>query len=308
MKFQRNRLGQWMLVGLLATVAAFTVACGADATATAVPVASALAETETADTAVLVNEPATSAAVTTELANETMANETMVGETAVTHLQTNAPAQDLSAAEIDGLTFMREEEKLAHDVYLTLYEQWGMPVFQNIAASEQQHTDAVLALLTQYGIVDPASAATGVFNNSDLQALYNQLVAQGSQSLTDALRVGAAIEEIDILDLQERIALTTNSDIVRVYENLLSGSGNHLQAFAGALTRQTGETYQPQYLSQDAYDAILNGAHGSNGNGNGRSADNGSQGNGGNGRGSGNGNGNGRGNNGQGNGNGRNGG
>lgn len=42
----------------------------------------------------------------------------------------------LNAAEIEGLLFMREEEKLAHDVYLALYAKWGLPIFQNIAQSE----------------------------------------------------------------------------------------------------------------------------------------------------------------------------
>ena len=39
----------------------------------------------------------------------------------------------------DGLSYMREEEKLARDVYLALYEKWGIRTFLNIAKAEQQH-------------------------------------------------------------------------------------------------------------------------------------------------------------------------
>ena len=42
----------------------------------------------------------------------------------------------LTETDIAGLVFMREEEKLARDVYLTMSDRWGAPVFENIAASE----------------------------------------------------------------------------------------------------------------------------------------------------------------------------
>ena len=104
---------------------------------------------------------------------------------------------------------------------------------------------------------DPARDELGVFTNPDLQTLYNDLVVQGSQSLYEALRVGAAIEEIDILDLQKRLAQTENADIQHVFTSLLQGSSNHLRAFTSTLMTQTGETYQPQYMSLDDYQAII---------------------------------------------------
>jgi hypothetical protein len=111
--------------------------------------------------------------------------------------------------------------------------------------------------------------------------LYEQLVVQGSQSPAEALKVGAAIEELDIVDLRARLAQTGNETFIQVYSNLLAGSENHLQAFVTNLERQTGELYQPIYLDQDAYQAIINGAT-ARGNGNGG---NGGGGNGGNGNG-----------------------
>jgi hypothetical protein len=163
---------------------------------------------------------------------------------------------------------MREEEKLARDVYNTLYTTWNIPTFQNIAASEQMHMDQISALLTRYNLTDPAKAP-GVFTDARLQVLYNKLVSQGKLSLADALKTGAAIEEIDILDLQSRVAATDNADIQQVYNNLTNGSYNHLKAFSRSLSNQTGKTYAPQYLSQDAYQTILNGGAGT---GNGRPA------------------------------------
>lgn len=162
------------------------------------------------------------------------------------------PASDLNAAEAASLLYMREEEKLARDVYTKLYEIWGLSTFQNIAASEQTHMDQIALLLTRYNLTDPAQAP-GVFTDPALQNLYTTLVAQGSQSLAAALKVGGAIEEIDILDLQTRLAQTDNADLQQVYTSLMNGSYNHLSAFARGLTNQTGETYVLQSLTQEQY-------------------------------------------------------
>ena len=177
------------------------------------------------------------------------------------------PVSEMSADEAASLLYMREEEKLARDVYTALYAIWGQPSFQNIAASEQQHTEQVKLLLERYALTDPA-LEPGQFTDPALQALYDQLAAQGSASLADALKVGAAIEEIDILNLQTRLAQTDNADIQLVYNNLMSGSYSHLQAFTGVLAQQTGEVYQPQYLSAEAYQSIITSAAGNGNSGN----------------------------------------
>jgi hypothetical protein len=163
-----------------------------------------------------------------------------------------AASGNLEANEEAALLYMREEEKLAHDVYLTLYTKWDTSIFQNISQSEQTHTDAIKALIERYNLTDPASNTVGVFTNPNIQSLYTSLVAQGTHSLSEALNVGAAIEEIDILDLEKDLAGTDNTDIQQVFSNLKSGSYNHLRAFTSTIYRQTGETYQPQYLSLKA--------------------------------------------------------
>ena len=163
----------------------------------------------------------------------------------------------LSEDEIDALLFMREEEKLARDVYLALYEKWELAIFKNIARSEQRHMDAVKTLIDRYGLVDPMLGVEGDFTNQDLQVLYDELVLKGSQSIEDALLVGAAIEEIDILDLQDGLKETTNLEVVRVFESLLRGSYNHLKAFVNTYNRQSGETYQPQYMTESAFEEII---------------------------------------------------
>ena len=166
------------------------------------------------------------------------------------------PLGALSAEEAAGILYMREEEKLARDVYYRLYEQWDLPIFSNIGSSEHTHTDAVKALIDKYELEDPASSLSGTFSNAELQALYTTLVAEGSISLEAALEVGAAIEEIDILDLQNYLSATDNGDVQLVYENLMKGSRNHLRAFVATLARQ-GVEYSPRYLSQAEYDAII---------------------------------------------------
>ncbi|HUV16346.1 MAG TPA: DUF2202 domain-containing protein [Pelolinea sp.] len=167
---------------------------------------------------------------------------------------------DLNQAEADGLLFMFEEEKLAYDLYIAFYEEWGLPVFQNIASGELIHKNAVASLLEKFGLPDPSeSKPAGVFTNTMLQDLYNQLLSKGKQSVSNALKVGASVEEIDILNLQERLLQTDEPDIIRVYENLELGSRNHLRSFVSVLQNQTGEVYQPGYLSTEDYQQIISG-------------------------------------------------
>ncbi|MEZ5644832.1 MAG: DUF2202 domain-containing protein [Burkholderiaceae bacterium] len=170
-------------------------------------------------------------------------------------------ATGLSAEELEGLQFMREEEKLAHDVYLTLYGRWNHTVFRNIADSESTHTEAVRQLLEAYGADDPAAGQpVGRFTNDSLQQLYSQLVARGQVSLIEALKVGCLIEEKDIADIAAELAqLEGEPAITRVYENLMCGSRNHLRAFSTALLAQGG-SYTPSYLDQAQWDQIAGAA------------------------------------------------
>jgi hypothetical protein len=171
--------------------------------------------------------------------------------------QSTQDASSLDATETENLIYMREEEKLARDVYITLYETWSLPVFDNIAASEETHTTQVEDMLEKYRIADPVVDDTvGVFVDPHLASLYTTLVGQGSASSLAALYVGAAIEEIDMIDLQEAIDASDNTDIRQLYENLMSGSRNHLRAYVGQI-EDLGIVYEAQYLSQEEVDAIV---------------------------------------------------
>jgi len=167
-----------------------------------------------------------------------------------------APEPILSQAEANDLLFMREEEKLARDVYITLYGAWGARVFDNISSSEQNHMDAILGLIDKYDLSDPA-LGFGEFANAELQELYDSLLAAGAASLLDALMVGALIEEVDMEDIVLAMERTDESDILTVYGNLLAGSENHLRAFVRNIESITGESYVAQWISQEEVDAIL---------------------------------------------------
>lgn len=164
----------------------------------------------------------------------------------------------VSAAVSTSLRFMREEEKLARDVYLYLNNRWNSRVFANIAAAEQSHMDQMLCFLQAYKLPDSASATAGVFNDASLQQLYNLLIADGSKSLLDAFKVGALIEEVDIRDLRSAIAASSDSAINQSYLNLMLGSYNHLQAFVGQIELQ-GDPYTAQILDAADVAAILAG-------------------------------------------------
>ncbi|WP_372792930.1 DUF2202 domain-containing protein [Lutibacter sp.] len=162
----------------------------------------------------------------------------------------------LSQQEIDDLKFLREEEKLARDVYLFSFDKYEDPIFSGISQSEQLHMDNVLTLLNEYEIADPASTERGVFTDELLQNLYDSLIAQSDQSLVDALIVGAIIEDLDIKDLKELRLTSNKDDIIEVCEILECGSRNHMRNFTNQL-ELNNTLYTPIYISLEEYNEII---------------------------------------------------
>ena len=163
----------------------------------------------------------------------------------------------LTDQELEDLKVIREEEKLARDVYQYAYQQYSLMIFQNISNSEQSHMDQVLVVLDAYGIDDPATDVAGVFNNTDLQDLYDHLVAKVDSSEASALEVGATIEDVDIYDIQSFYDNTDKVEIIDLYTVLECGSRNHMRSFYKKIT-SGGGTYTPQYISQTEFDEIIN--------------------------------------------------
>jgi len=169
-------------------------------------------------------------------------------------------SETTAAQKTEDLLYIREEEKLARDIYLMLHEKWSGGIFSNIANSEQQHMDAMLRLLRKFKLADPAAGKTiGEFTNDQLQDLYDTLLKLGLATRLAALKVGGIIEETDIRDLARAIDDSQLSSIDKVYSRLLCGSRNHLRAFARNIQRVTGEAYVAQVLTQDEVDSILGG-------------------------------------------------
>lgn len=167
-------------------------------------------------------------------------------------------SSSMTEKDKNALLFMLEEEKLARDTYKFLNEYWGIVQFENIKQSEQSHMDAVESLLKAYNI-EYDILEDGQFGNEDLQAWYDKFVLDGIVDEVAALTVGATIEDLDIVDLEENIQATSNSDIAEVFASLQCGSRNHLRSFVQSL-ENSGATYSPQFLTQEAFDIILDGA------------------------------------------------
>lgn len=168
----------------------------------------------------------------------------------------------LNQQEKEAILYMREEEKLARDVYHFLYEKWSTNPFGNIRQSEQTHMDRVEALIRTYRLDDPVAKSNdkkGHFQNEFLQKQYDELTASGSLSLRGALQAGAKIEELDIADLDVRIKQTTRADINATFEYLRMASENHLRAFVRRLERM-GVTYTPVILEKAVFNKIITSA------------------------------------------------
>lgn len=174
----------------------------------------------------------------------------------------DGPTSDVvTEAVATDLTVLREEEKLARDVYRTLYDAWHLPIHQNIASSEETHTTRVRDLLGALGLPDPVKDGTvGVFVDARLGQLFLDLVASGQASEIASLEVGATIEDLDLRDLAEMRAHTTDSRVLATYDSLSCGSRNHLRAYTSQLASR-GQVYSPQYVERTQFDAIVSSAN-----------------------------------------------
>lgn len=172
----------------------------------------------------------------------------MVFLTSCNNDDTTTPIETLTAVEQEDILTLREEEKLARDVYLYSYDKYGTTIFNNIATSEQRHMDKMLALINTYQLEDPALPNRGEFNNTTLQTLYNNLTAQADISEIEALKVGATIEDLDIKDIEDFENRTDNTRILNVYEKLKCGSRNHMRAYYGQL-ELNNVIYTPQFIT-----------------------------------------------------------
>ncbi|MEE3503593.1 DUF2202 domain-containing protein [Acidiphilium acidophilum] len=167
----------------------------------------------------------------------------------------------LTAHERADLLLMREEEKIARDVYLQLHDRWGLRPFGNISGSEQAHMDMILLLQERHGLSDPAEGLPiGRFNDPVLQNMHDDLLSRGLQSQAEAVRVGLLIEELDIFDLQVAASRTEKPEIRAVYSDLERGSRNHLRAFYRWMHR-LGTHYTPVHLTAGMFAAIANAPH-----------------------------------------------
>lgn len=167
-------------------------------------------------------------------------------------------AQDLnqlSTQEKEALLFMLEEEKMARDVYTSLYEKWESRIFNNIAQSEKSHLAAVSNILDYYDI-EHEILGYGEFNNESIKSLYDLLILNGNQNILTAYTVGASIEDLDIYDLQQALNDVEKDNITKLFESLQCGSRNHLRAFTNVIENLDG-TYIPQHITPSEYESIL---------------------------------------------------
>ena len=140
----------------------------------------------------------------------------------------------LTAEEKATVQRLLEEEKLAGDLYSAFYTKWGNEVFNRIAASEARHETAAERLATTYGVSDTRTTTAGTFTNTELQALYDSLLAKGMQSEAAALDVAKQFETDDIAGLKAAQEVATATRLDRVLGNLKRASEYHLNEFTAA--------------------------------------------------------------------------
>lgn len=162
----------------------------------------------------------------------------VTGTFSATNLQ-GKTISSINETEINSLLYMREEEKMARDLYKEWYRTWKITPFKSIANSEQKHMDSIKVLITQFSLKDPVKSEEGKFTNATIQKLFNELKSKGDESVLSALKSAIIVEETDIHDLNSGISNTSDVNIKRVYNNLRQGSVNHKSTFSSLLNAYT---------------------------------------------------------------------
>jgi hypothetical protein len=124
----------------------------------------------------------------------------------------------LSDEEVAGLLDAIDEELTAQALYLSVVDSFGSDsVFDEIAASETNHADALIRQADKYGVVVPE---------------YIPPVLPTFETLAEACDAGVTAEIADAALYDEISSFTTHTDLLQVYSNLQSASLNsHLPAF-----------------------------------------------------------------------------
>jgi len=194
----------------------------------------------------------------------------------------DAGGEVLDFNEQTHLVFTCEEEKLARDVYRVLNRRFPeLGVFTDMEANKEHTRCALLDLMRKYRVSVPrVNDNVGVFSwgiyGRYFMEKYLVLTNQGSSSPLNALYVGAFMEELNILDINEcpKVIVdinnginevtacgrnyTRNPDVLRIYDSLLDESRKHLRLLVQEIERQIGTgKYQAQVLPQAEVDAIL---------------------------------------------------
>jgi hypothetical protein len=167
------------------------------------------------------------------------------------------PLSTLSQELKDSITFMYNEEGLAYDVYMNIYKIQPVNQLESVAMnSETKHIEWVNELAIKYDLnmttydptLEPYSKegiGDGKYSVQHIQDLYDLLYTKGIKSEKDALEVGCMVEVVDVKDLEEYIALATESnatDVLETFNKLIEGSYNHYWTFDTALMNMNDPT------------------------------------------------------------------
>ncbi len=170
---------------------------------------------------------------------------------------TNQANNFLNQTEKEGLIYIAEEEKLSRDLNGFFYGKWGLEIFAKTKKAAQTNVNSILSIIAKYGLENPIeNDKIGNFMNPRLQDLYGKLLQNGSDSVGNALKADAFIEELDIADLEMYLHFTTNPDVERAYANLMDGAKEHLREFVLELNKYN-ISYMPQVLPEDEFNSII---------------------------------------------------
>ncbi len=167
------------------------------------------------------------------------------------------PLGNPSSEQVNGIVFIHEEEKLAFLLCNAFYRIWQTEIFSTLRDSEKSHIGAMEVLGDKYSLELHADLKAAELKHTELQALFDSLLAEGQPSVENALEATAALEELSVIELRVQSQRTAElNDFNLTYSKLLKASRNHLRLIVNQLLQQ-GISYSPRYLTQREFNDII---------------------------------------------------
>lgn len=156
------------------------------------------------------------------------------------------------------LEHITEEVKLARDFAVLMGSKHNSDFFNKIGETKQSDLDKLKDILESKNIDDPVkNDESGIYKSENFTDLYKGFTESGNTNISNALKAGAEISELQISDCNKFLNIATDQEIKDIFSLIKKNSEKNLKSYINQLS-QKGIGYIPKHLTSEDFNKILN--------------------------------------------------